>query len=86
VRSGRKRVVWQKISPVSGMATMVTVLVSLILVIFQFAGILHLRMDELLCLILALLIIICGTLLSERYGMLQEIKEKLERLTNQKND
>jgi hypothetical protein len=70
------------------LVSLITVLVSVILVIFQFTGIIHLRVDELLCLSLALLIIICGTLFGERFGMLREIQQKqesLERLINQKN-
>jgi hypothetical protein len=59
------------------------------LVIFQFAGIMRLRVDEVLCLILALLIMIGGILFGERFSVLRKIQEKLESLektVRQKND
>jgi divalent metal cation (Fe/Co/Zn/Cd) transporter len=77
-----------KTMQVSDMVSVMTILVSLILGIFQFAGIIHLRVDEMLCLIIALLIIISGSLFGERLGTLRKIQEKLEqmeKLIKQKN-
>jgi hypothetical protein len=70
---------------VSGLVSCITILVSLILVILQFADIIHLQTDEILCLIMALLTIMSGALFSERFGTLREIQENLEKLIKQKS-
>jgi hypothetical protein len=83
----KKRSWWRKLIPVPTLVSLLTVLVSVIPVVFQFAGLLRLRTDEMLGLILALLVVISGTLFGERFGMLREIREKqetLERLISQK--
>ncbi|MDR2786229.1 MAG: hypothetical protein LBB83_09980 [Treponema sp.] len=76
----RKRLFWQKLIQAPTLVSIITILGSVVLVIFQFAGIMRLRVDEVLCLILALLIMIGGILFGEQFSTLRKIQEKLETL------
>jgi hypothetical protein len=84
MRSKKKNGFLKNVIQVSTLLSVITILASMILVVLQFADILALNEDELLCLILLLLIIIAVTLYGERFGMLREMREKLDNLTNQK--
>jgi hypothetical protein len=87
MKKNGKRSFWRELIQVPTLVSLLTLLVSMILVVFQFAGILRLRTDEMLGMILALLVVISGTLFGKRFGMLREMREKqenLERLISQK--
>jgi hypothetical protein len=84
MRGNKKNGFLKNVIPVSTLLSVLTILISMILVVLQFAGILALKEDELLCLILLLLIMIAVTLYGERFGMLREMREKLDDLINQK--
>jgi hypothetical protein len=76
----RKRLFRQKLIQAPTFVSIITILGSVVPVIFQFAGIMRLRVEEVSCLIPALLIMIGGILFGERFSTLRKIRERLESL------
>ncbi|MDR0684794.1 MAG: hypothetical protein LBF83_06670 [Spirochaetaceae bacterium] len=73
------RGIFRKIKLIPTLVSLLTLLISLVLVVLQFTGIFPLHEREQLSLTLLLLIMISGTLLVERFGVFQEILDKLDK-------
>jgi hypothetical protein len=83
----KKRPLWRELIQPPTLVYVITVLVSAILAVFQFSGVIKLRPNQTLYLILSLLVLISGSLFGERIGILRQLQEKqesLEKLITQK--